>query len=191
MYKNIAITKVVYVSGMNYKTTENDLRNFFSTCGIIKNIRFLYDKNEVATGAAYVAFDSHEAALKAYAKDDMCLRDRFMKVSLNRIEAIEELMTKEDTTTKTEQKEEKSRDDDSTNQNKNDNKDVKDLKFLKSEKSEIKKRKSKEDSDDDRYRHYHKHHKHHRHKRHHHHHKKKSSSSSSSSDVRYYSELPE
>lgn len=183
MYKNIAITKVVLVTSMNYNTSENDLRNFFASCGKIINIRFLYDKQGVATGSAYVAFDSHEAALKAYAKDDTCLRDRFLRVALNRTDAIEEIMTRKEPSSNIEQQEEKPQNETPV-QNAdyiNIHKDQSDQNSA-NEKSEDKPSKPK-----DRHKHHHKHHKHHRHKKHHH----GSDESSSDEGVRYYTELPE
>lgn len=187
MYKNIAITKVVLVTSMNYNTSEKDLRNFFASCGTITNIRFLTDKNEVPTGSAYVAFDSHEAALKAYAKDDTCLRDRFLRVALNRTDAIEEIMTKEQKLDDKSPDEQKSRDNVPAKTNTND--DIrKDPNKVDPEKKKSEKSRNKHERDSgDEHRHRHKHDHHHKHK-HHHHHKK---DESSDEGIRYYTDLPE
>lgn len=180
MYKNIAITKVVLVSSMNYNTTEKDLRNFFADCGKITNIRFLNDKNDVPDGSAYVAFETHEMALKAYAKDDTCLRDRFLRVALNRTDAIEEIMTKKEDNLIDQPTDEKSQ----TNQELPSTKKSKECEI--NEKLAKNKIKSHKDSDKEhKHHHKHKHHKHHKHKKHH------ENEPSSDEGIRYYTELPE
>ncbi|OHS95253.1 hypothetical protein TRFO_02236 [Tritrichomonas foetus] len=91
-----SITRVVYVQGMNFNTTENDLLNFFSPCGNITKVRVMYDDFKRPKGTGYVAFETHEMALKALSLDEKLFKYRTIYVDLNRSPKMEIRMTQKE-----------------------------------------------------------------------------------------------
>ena len=73
----------IHVGNINYKTTEEDLKNFFSDCGEIKSISIAKNKEGNSCGFAYIDFESESGVEKSLKKNGEILNDREIKVAKN------------------------------------------------------------------------------------------------------------
>lgn len=55
----------IFVGGLSYNATEDDLNNLFAPCGEIEALRLLYDQNGSSKGIAFVKFFGSEGVSKA------------------------------------------------------------------------------------------------------------------------------
>lgn len=56
------ITNCLFVSGLNFKTKERDLRDLFETCGEIKSIEIAKTYDNVSKGFGYITFEREQDA---------------------------------------------------------------------------------------------------------------------------------
>ena len=73
----------IHVGNINYKTTEEDLKNFFSDCGDIKSISIAKNKEGKSCGFAYIDFENESGVEKSLKKNGEILNDREIKVAKN------------------------------------------------------------------------------------------------------------
>lgn len=77
--------KSIFLSGFDPRTTDSDIRLFFSCCGTIVRITLLKDKATGQNrGSAYLEFESPEQAQAAILKDGQSFHGRPLKVALKR-----------------------------------------------------------------------------------------------------------
>ena len=75
----------VFVSGLDSRTTESDLRMIFSSCGTIKRITVLKDKQTgMPKGSGYVEFEESSAMKKALLKENQSVHGKPIKVQQKR-----------------------------------------------------------------------------------------------------------
>lgn len=75
----------VFVGGMDPRTTESDLRVFFSACGTIKRLTMLRDKfTGQQKGTAYIEFETVEQAAAAIVKNGQSLHGKPLTVAMKR-----------------------------------------------------------------------------------------------------------
>ncbi|EPY37373.1 polyadenylate-binding protein 2 [Angomonas deanei] len=75
----------VFVSGMDPRTTDAELKVFFSACGPITRVTVLKDRfTQVSKGNAYVEFETAEQAKAAILKDGQSLHGKPLKVVMKR-----------------------------------------------------------------------------------------------------------
>ncbi|KAF8821885.1 FHA domain-containing protein [Cardiosporidium cionae] len=83
----------VFVAGLSFKTTQDDLQEFFQSCGSIKSIQIPQgfqkqvqqldsNENQARRGIAFVEFDKAASARIALEKDGRSLKGRVIKVLL-------------------------------------------------------------------------------------------------------------
>ena len=71
----------VRVFGLNYETSEDDIRNFFSECGTITNITFpRFEDSGRSKGYCGVSFASPKASMKALELDGAELHERWLRI---------------------------------------------------------------------------------------------------------------
>ena len=73
----------IHVGNINYKTTEEDLKNFFSDCGDIKSISIAKNREGKSYGFAYIDFENESGVEKSLKKNGEMLNDRQIKVAKN------------------------------------------------------------------------------------------------------------
>jgi RNA recognition motif-containing protein len=73
----------IHVGNINYKTTEEDLKNFFSDCGDIKSISIAKTRDGKSHGFAYIDFENESGVEKSLKKNGEMLNDRQIKVAKN------------------------------------------------------------------------------------------------------------
>lgn len=75
----------VFVNSLDPRTSEQDLRALFSSCGAIKRITILRDRQtQQPKGRAYVEFESEESVPKALLKENQSLHGRPIKLDRKR-----------------------------------------------------------------------------------------------------------
>ncbi|ORC90812.1 putative RNA-binding protein RBP14 [Trypanosoma theileri] len=75
----------IFVSGLDARTTEGDLRVFFAACGTIKRLTMLRDKfTGQLKGNAYIEFDTAEQAAAAIVKNGQPLHGKPLTVAVKR-----------------------------------------------------------------------------------------------------------
>jgi RNA recognition motif-containing protein len=76
----------VRVFGMNYETTEEDIRNFFSECGPIQDITFpIFEDSGRSKGYCGVWFSSPKAVAKAVELDGQELMGRWLRIQAGKM----------------------------------------------------------------------------------------------------------
>eukprot|EP00796_Vickermania_ingenoplastis_P005993 gene5993-4298_t len=77
--------KSIFVGGMDPRTSEADLRLFFSSCGTIARVTILRDKaSGQPKGNAYIEFETQEQAQAALLKEGQSLHGKPLKVAIKR-----------------------------------------------------------------------------------------------------------
>ncbi len=71
----------IYISGLPYKMSEDDVRQMFNTCGNIKSINLPINKQGKPTGFGFIVFESAESIPKALALDGQEVEGRFIQVT--------------------------------------------------------------------------------------------------------------
>ena len=71
----------IYVGGLSYTATEEDVKQLFSACGEIEAIKFLRKHDGAFRGAGFVKFATHEQALKALEFNETEHMTRTLKVN--------------------------------------------------------------------------------------------------------------
>lgn len=75
----------IFVSGFDTRTTEADLRLFFSGCGTFTRVTLLKDKvTGQNKGSAYIELETPEQAQAALVKDGQSMHGRPLKIALKR-----------------------------------------------------------------------------------------------------------
>lgn len=78
-------SKSIFVAGFDPRTTEADLRLFFSSCGTISRITVLHDKiTGQSKGSAYMEFETAAQAQASLLKDGQSLHGKPLKVAVKR-----------------------------------------------------------------------------------------------------------
>ena len=73
--------KSIYVGQVDYEATVEELRAFFSPCGIINKMTIVTDKiTQHSKGYAYIEFDDKESVASALTLDDSTFKGRQLKV---------------------------------------------------------------------------------------------------------------
>ena len=76
----------VRVFGMNYETTENDIREFFQDCGKIQDVTFpIFDDSGRSKGYCGVWFCSPKAVQKAVELDGQELHGRWLRIQAGKM----------------------------------------------------------------------------------------------------------
>ena len=70
----------IFVGNLSFKSKENDIRNFFSDCGEILDIRIAKNEDGKMKGFAHIDFDSKEAVEKAIQKNGESLGGRELRI---------------------------------------------------------------------------------------------------------------
>jgi len=73
----------VFVGGLPWKVTEDELKEFFGVCGTITAVSQPTDDQGRSKGIAYVKFTDSAAAAKAVAKNEEELGGRWLKIELS------------------------------------------------------------------------------------------------------------
>ncbi|EKG05622.1 RNA-binding protein, putative [Trypanosoma cruzi] len=75
----------IFVGGLDPRTTEGELRVFFSSCGTIKRLTMLRDKfTGQLKGNAYIEFEAPEQAAAGILKDGQSLHGKPLNVAMKR-----------------------------------------------------------------------------------------------------------
>ncbi|CCW61583.1 unnamed protein product [Phytomonas sp. EM1] len=75
----------VFVAGFDARTTEADIRVFFSSCGAVVRLTMLKDRHTgQPKGTAYIEFETQEQAQAAILKDGQTLHGKPLKVAPKR-----------------------------------------------------------------------------------------------------------
>ncbi|KAG5496710.1 hypothetical protein JIQ42_03542 [Leishmania sp. Namibia] len=74
----------IFVGDLDVRTTDADLRVFFSSCGAITRVTVLKDRQGNPKGTAYVEFETEEQAHAAILKDGQSLHGKPLKVAMKR-----------------------------------------------------------------------------------------------------------
>lgn len=73
----------IYVGNLPYKTSDEDLREFFNDCGNIVDLKLIIDKaTGRSKGFAFISFDHADAVQEALKLNSAMLDGRQIKVSL-------------------------------------------------------------------------------------------------------------
>jgi RNA recognition motif-containing protein len=72
----------IYISGLPYKMSEEDIRQMFDTCGNIKSINLPINKQGKPTGFGFIVFESAESIPNALALDGQEVEGRFIQVTV-------------------------------------------------------------------------------------------------------------
>jgi RNA recognition motif-containing protein len=75
----------IYIGGLPYKMSEDDVRQMFNTCGNIRSINLPINKQGKPTGFGFIVFESAESIPKAMALDGQEVDGRFIQVISNRV----------------------------------------------------------------------------------------------------------
>lgn len=86
---NFDTTRIIYVCNLNYRTTEEELREFFKKFGTITDVEFITDKFNRPKGMAYVRFETHDMAKASLVCEETLFKDRYIYVRLNQKSAVE------------------------------------------------------------------------------------------------------
>ncbi|KAM9482368.1 protein boule-like isoform 2-T2 [Clarias gariepinus] len=73
----------IFVGGIDVKTTENDLKCFFSRYGTIKEVKIIIDRAGMSKGYGFVTFETPEDAQKILhdaSVDRLCFRDKRLNI---------------------------------------------------------------------------------------------------------------
>ena len=70
----------IYISGLPYKMSEDDVSQMFNTCGNIRSINLPINKQGKPTGFGFIVFESAESIPKALALDGQEVEGRFIQV---------------------------------------------------------------------------------------------------------------
>ncbi|XP_069716793.1 protein boule-like [Phaenicophaeus curvirostris] len=54
----------IFVGGIDFKTDENELRDFFAQYGSVKDVKIVSDRTGVSKGYGFITFETHEDAQK-------------------------------------------------------------------------------------------------------------------------------
>eukprot|EP00494_Astrolonche_serrata_P034171 UN34440 len=79
--KKPADCKIIFISNLNFKTSEEDVERFFSDCGDIIEVRLPSNKKGYKHGIGYVEFTNTESVDKAIKKDGETLGERPITVN--------------------------------------------------------------------------------------------------------------
>jgi RNA recognition motif-containing protein len=74
--------KTVFVGNLSFSTTEDSLRDFFETCGGIRDVRISLKPDGKSRGFAHIEFNDEKAAQKALKYNDDKLDGRRLRVDL-------------------------------------------------------------------------------------------------------------
>lgn len=75
----------VFVGGIDPRTTDADLKLFFSSCGPIRRVTILKDKSTgLPKGTCYVEFENEESMSMAVAKDGQAVHGKPLKIAVKR-----------------------------------------------------------------------------------------------------------
>lgn len=74
----------IFVKGLDPRTTEADLRVFFSSCGAISRVTVLKGYNGAPKGIAYVEFETEDQAHAGILKDGQSLHGKPLKIAPKR-----------------------------------------------------------------------------------------------------------
>ena len=78
----------VYVGNLNYKLTEDDLKDYFSQCGTVEDVKIITDFNTgQSKGFAFITFSSEEEMESAIEKNGEELEGRKLFVNKAREKA--------------------------------------------------------------------------------------------------------
>ena len=76
----------VRVFGMNYETTEEDIRSFFAECGPIQDVTFpIFEDSGRSKGYCGVWFSSPKAVSKAVELDGQELQGRWLRIQAGKM----------------------------------------------------------------------------------------------------------
>ena len=70
----------IFVGNLSFKSKESDIRNFFSDCGQVLDVRIAKNEEGKMKGFAHVDFDSKEAVEKAIEKNGQSLGGRELRI---------------------------------------------------------------------------------------------------------------
>ncbi|XP_078655628.1 uncharacterized protein LOC144902219 isoform X3 [Branchiostoma floridae x Branchiostoma belcheri] len=70
----------VFVGGIAYNCSEQELREFFTQFGAVRDTKIIADRAGVSKGYGFVTFDSQEAADKAQQNDNLMFKDKRLNV---------------------------------------------------------------------------------------------------------------
>ncbi|XP_058259981.1 protein boule-like isoform X1 [Hemibagrus wyckioides] len=73
----------IFVGGIDPKTTENDLRRYFSQYGMLKEVKIVTNRSGISKGYAFVTFESTEDAQKILhdaSADKLCFQDQRLNI---------------------------------------------------------------------------------------------------------------
>eukprot|EP00742_Colponemidia_sp_Colp-10_P005890 GILJ01006301.1.p1 GENE.GILJ01006301.1~~GILJ01006301.1.p1 ORF type:complete len:319 (-),score=67.70 GILJ01006301.1:156-1082(-) len=90
-----AAKRTVFVSGIAYETTEEQLKTFFKSCGTIKEVRLpRYRDTQRCLGYGHVEFQEEAAANKAVLQDGQSLSGRYLDISIAREKGAKQISSK-------------------------------------------------------------------------------------------------
>ncbi|RAP38956.1 RNA-binding protein [Candidatus Marinamargulisbacteria bacterium SCGC AAA071-K20] len=73
----------IYVGNLPYETTEEDLKNEFSTCGEVERVQLIMDRETGRSkGFAFVTFGAGETLDSALEKNGADIQGRSMRVNV-------------------------------------------------------------------------------------------------------------
>ena len=70
----------IYVSGLPYKMSDDDIKQLFSSCGAIKSMHFPLNRQGKPAGFGFIVFESTDAIPQALAFDAQEIHGRFIQV---------------------------------------------------------------------------------------------------------------
>ena len=74
--------KKIYVGNLSYQTTDEQLKEFFSDCGQVDDVRVIKDRDTGRSkGFGFVTFDSSDAMQASLSKNDTELDGRQLRVN--------------------------------------------------------------------------------------------------------------
>ena len=78
--KSLKVENQIYIGGLPYKFSEDDVKAIFQTCGNIKSVHLPINKHGKPTGFGFIVFESSDSIQKALAFDGHELDGRFIQV---------------------------------------------------------------------------------------------------------------
>ncbi|GAB5354022.1 hypothetical protein AAMO2058_000084100 [Amorphochlora amoebiformis] len=80
---SIGMQNTVYIEGLPFEVTEDDIKDLFGECGEIAEVRLPRRQNGKKKGYGFVEFSTGSAAQTALELDQVELKGRYLKVSLS------------------------------------------------------------------------------------------------------------
>ncbi|KAL1189540.1 Phragmoplastin interacting protein 1 [Cardamine amara subsp. amara] len=75
------VPKKLYVGGIPYQSTEDEIRSYFRSCGVITKVDCKMRPEDGAfTGIAFITFESEDGAKRALAFDRAAMGDRYLTI---------------------------------------------------------------------------------------------------------------